>query len=99
MDSKLERLLNHIGINEDYIKYFKNSYVEKVVVDKNENTFNFIVNIDSIPHIDVYNDVLECLNKEFSNKARLEFNCSKDNYNNVKEYLNKIIEDYAKESI
>ena len=98
MDSKLEKLLNHIGINEDNMQYFNNSYVNKVVVDKNDNTINFIITMDSIPNINVYDDVLNCLNHEFSSKIRLEFDCQKEKYTNIEEYFNRIIDNYAKDS-
>ena len=88
MDSKLEKLLNHIGINEDNMQYFNNSYVNKVVVDKNDNTLNFIITMDSIPNINVYDDVLNCLNHEFSSKIRLEFDCQKEKYTNIEELWN-----------
>ena len=29
MNEKMENLLNQIGINEDYIDYFKESYVDR----------------------------------------------------------------------
>src|SRR5699024_10932719 len=98
MDSKLEKLLNHIGINEDSMQYFNNSYVNKVVVDKNDNTLNFIITMDSIPNINVYDDVLNCINHEYSSKIRLEFDCQKEKYTNIEEYFNRIIDNYAKDS-
>ena len=36
---KLKQLLDYIGINEDNIAYFINSYVEKVSVDRENNIF------------------------------------------------------------
>ena len=98
MDRKLEKLLNHIGINEDNMQYFNNSYVNKVEIDKNNNTLNFIITMDNIPNISVYNDVLNCLNHEFSSKTRLEFDCKKESYENIKEYFEQIIDNYAKDS-
>ena len=61
MDNKLERLLNQIGITEDYMECFKDSSVDKVVIDRESNSFNFIIKMGSIPQISVYDDVLECL--------------------------------------
>ena len=58
MDNKLENLLNQIGINEDYMSFFNNAYIKSVVVDKDSNSFNFIISMDNIPRKDVYDDVL-----------------------------------------
>ena len=48
MYEKLINLLNQIGINEDYIEYFDNSYIEKIVVSKTTNRFHFIFNLNNI---------------------------------------------------
>ena len=56
MSDKLEMLLNKIGVNEDYIEYFQDGFVEKVVIDKKSNSFNFIVHVHNIPHIYVYDN-------------------------------------------
>ena len=88
MNEKLINLLNHIGINEDYIKYFKNSYVDRVMVDKEKNSFIFFIKMDNIPHIKVYEEVLECLKKEFHNKAQLKFFYEDDDYKNIESYFN-----------
>lgn len=99
MKDRLERLLNKIGVNEDYISYFKDSYVEKVVIDKKSNSFNFIINVDSIPPTYIYDDFLSCLKNEFNANVSLEFNYNGKDYSKASEYFFKIIEKYAEESI
>ena len=99
MSGKLEMLLNKIGVNEDYIEYFQDGFVEKVVIDKKSNSFNFIVNVHNIPHIYVYDNFLECLQKEFNASVSLEFNYDGNDFSNVCEYLNRIIDKYAEDSI
>ena len=99
MSDKLEMLLNKIGVNEDYIEYFQDGFVEKVVIDKKSNSFNFIVNVHNIPHIYVYDNFLEFLQKEFNASVSLEFNYDGNDFSNVCEYLNRIIDKYAEDSI
>ena len=54
MDTKLEKLLNHIGINEDYINYFKDAFIDKVIVNKKTGNISFLIKIDVIPPYRVY---------------------------------------------
>ena len=95
MDNKLEKLLNQIGINEDYMEYFNGASVREVVIDKNSNNFNFIINMNNIPRIDIYEDFLNCLKEQFSASVSLTFNYDGDNYNNISSYMDKIIKSYA----
>ena len=48
MDEKMLKFLETIGINEDYVKYFEESFVEQVKVDKNSSRFHFIIKIKNI---------------------------------------------------
>ena len=57
MNNKLLDFLNTIGIDEDYIDYFKESTIEKVIINKNTNRFQFIFNIDKVLPIKVYNNL------------------------------------------
>ena len=99
MNEKLERLLNHIGINEDYLEFFKNSSIEKIIIDKKTNSFNFYLKMDNIPSFDVYQDMYNCLAHEFNKKIQLFIIYDELNYQNISSYLNNIIKEYAKESI
>ncbi|MBR3161628.1 MAG: PolC-type DNA polymerase III [Bacilli bacterium] len=97
MDKKLEALLEHIGIDEDNIDYFKNAKIDKVIINKNTGNLVFNINIDVIPPYRVYKDLYESLKKEFTNKISLLF--ISDNYANVGSYINNIIDEYSKNSI
>ena len=99
MNEKLEKLLNQIGVPAEYIGIFKNSYVEKVEVNKEQNSFNFIIKTDTIPNIEVYNNILDNLKKEFNKKTELEFDYDGQDYTNIESYLNDIISNYSKKSI
>ena len=74
MDNKLQDFLNTIGINEDYMEYFGESTIEKVVINKNTNRFHFIFNIDKLLPIKVYNNLLSSLQEAFHHDITLEIN-------------------------
>ena len=99
MDNKLEKLLNQVGVNEDYLNYFKNCFIEKVIIDKESNAFCFKLRVKEIfPYI-VYEDFLSCLKSEFNVLVRLDILYDGDDYSLVLEYVNKIISDFCNESI
>ena len=43
MKEKTNKFLNQIGLNEDYISYFEDSYVEEIIVEKTTKRFHFII--------------------------------------------------------
>ena len=99
MKEKTNKFLNQIGINEDYISYFKDSYVEEIIVEKTTKRFHFIININNILPINVYDDLLNCLKETFNNETILTLNYDGYNYSNISDYLNRLIEEYAKNSM
>ena len=99
MENKTLEFLNTIGINEDYLDYFKDSYVEKVSINKQTNRFHFILNINNILPINVYEDLLESLKESFHHEITLTINYNTNNYTNIEEYINKIINNYTKEEL
>ena len=84
---KLKQLLDYIGINEDNMAYFINSYVEKVSVDRENNIFIFYIRVSDIPKKNVYDDVLSSLSSSFSAKIDLYFLYDGDNYQNITSYF------------
>ena len=98
MDNSLEKLLNQVGINEDYMIFFDKCYIKNVVVDKDSNCFNFVICMNNIPPKNVYDDLLNCLKEEFNNKVILTFLYDGDDYSNIRDYFNSIIKDYAKDN-
>ena len=99
MSEKTIKLLNQIGINEDYMEYFNESYVEQIEVDKTTNRFHFIIHINNILPINVYDDLLNSLKEAFSHEITIKLNYDGDDYSNISDYLNRIMEDYSKEGV
>ena len=53
MLEKTKNLLNQIGISEDYMDYFKDSYVEQIIINKATNRFHFKIHLNNILPISV----------------------------------------------
>ena len=99
MDKKLEKLLDYIGVNEDYLKYFRESKINKIVAHKETGGLDFFIDVDLIPPYKVYRDVYDSLRCEFSERISLSFISNSTNYSNIATYLNSIIDYYSKNSI
>ena len=99
MKNKTEDFLNTIGINEEYMNKFNESTIEKVIVNNTKNSFHFILNIEKTLPIKVYNDLLNSLKEAFNHKVILTINYKKNDDANIKEYIEKIISDYANEEL
>ena len=99
MTEKMEKLLNQIGINEDYMDYFKDSYVEQVLIEKTNHRFNFIFHVNNLLPIVIYDDLLTCLKEAFHHEIIITINYDGDDYSRIEEYLNRLIMEYTKTSI
>ena len=99
MSEKMNCFLEQIGINEDYVQYFDGSEVLKVLIDKDSNSFHFIIKIANILDINVYDDLLLSLKGAFNYDIKLTLNYDGDDYSKISEYINRIIDTYSKDSI
>ena len=99
MDNKLEKVLNQIGIDEDYMSYFSNCSIKNIVVDKKSNSFNFIISVDNILPKNVYDNVLACLKEEFNDRISVTISYEGEDYSNILEYIDYIIKCYAKDNV
>lgn len=99
MNEKLLTLLNQIGLNEEYIEWFKDSYVEKVIIDKTSKHFHFILKIGNILPIKVYKDLLTSLKGAFTSQIKLTLNYDGEDYHEIEAYLIELINHYAEEGI
>ena len=99
MLEKTEKFLNQIGINEDYMNYFNESYIKEIIIEKKTNRFHFIININNILPIEVYDDLLNSLKENFHREINLSLIYEGKDYILVKDYLNRIISEYASSSL
>jgi len=95
VSKKMEQFLNQIGLNEDYMEKLKNSYVERVIVDSKTNCLEFIIHVEEILDFIVYEDLLSCIKDVFHHKVNVTIKYEGNNYSNIIEYVNKLLEEYA----
>ena len=99
MFEKTQELLNQIGINEDYLESFQDSYIEEIIIDKSANSFHFSMHLNNILPLQVYDDLLTCLKEAFNHKIKLTLNCVSDDYSKVGEYLNRLMLEQSQKSM
>ena len=99
MSEKQLRFLENIGINEDYMDCFNGSEVLKVLVDKDTNSFHFVMKIDNILDIEVYDDLVLSLRDAFNYNIKLTLEYDGDDYSKVGNYIDRIIDSYSSDSI
>ena len=58
-DDKLVRFFNAINFNKDYLKYYENASLKEVLLRRKENRMTMIINIDSLPPIEVFKETYE----------------------------------------
>ena len=58
-DDKLVRFFNAIDFNKDYLKYYDNASLKEVLLRRKENRMTMIINIDSLPPVDVFKETYE----------------------------------------
>ena len=59
MDSKLTRFFDATNFNKEYIPYFKNASLKEVLLVKKTSKMTMVIEIDSLPIIDVFNELYE----------------------------------------
>ena len=63
----MEKLLNKINLSPDSRSYFNNAILSKVLCNKNDNNYCFIIENDSILPVDIYNEFVTNLEDAYSN--------------------------------
>ena len=58
-DDKLVRFFNAINFNKDNLKYYENASLKEVLLKRKENRMTMIINIDSLPPVDVFKETYE----------------------------------------
>ena len=58
-DDKLVRFFNAIGFNKDNLKYYENASLKEVLLRRKKNRMTMIINIDSLPPVDVFKETYE----------------------------------------
>ena len=64
--NKLFKLLKEINFNEDSYQYFKDAYINKIIVYDNNKCFNFIICTNEIIPSEIYLTLLTKLRNKFN---------------------------------
>ena len=100
MDSKLQILLDKIKINKEYYKYFEGAKLNKIVGNKNRDSYCFFIECNNILEIDVYDVFMACLKEAFKDykDITVNFKCSNINYDILLDYFKYLLKKYSKVS-
>ena len=100
MQKKLEKLFKQIGFEDSNYNFFKDASLDKIVLYKNNNIWEFIINIDSNIPINIYNNLLEKLVSYFAVKDKIVLTVVSKSYDNqyIYEYFDNIINDLIEDS-
>ena len=82
MQKKLEKLFKQIGFEDSNYNFFKDASLDKIVLYKNNNIWEFIINIDSNIPINIYNNLLEKLVSYFAVKDKIVLTVVSKSYDN-----------------
>jgi DNA polymerase-3 subunit alpha (Gram-positive type) len=74
MNDKLKILLDQIKLPSEDYQYFENASLEKIIGNKNKDTYKFIINISKVLPLDVYVRFLELLKLGFPTIEKLKVN-------------------------
>ena len=98
MDSKLQILLDKININKEYYKYFEGAKLNKIVGNKNRDSYCFFIECNNTIEIDVYDIFMACLMETFKNYKDITVNFKCNNINNdiIVDYFKYLLKKYSK---
>ena len=68
MDEKISTLLMQINFNKEYYSYLENAKLKKIIISKNNNSFNFLIETDKILPSIIYQELNNSLINKFKEK-------------------------------
>jgi DNA polymerase III alpha subunit (gram-positive type) len=87
MQDKMERLLNQIGMNKDYLE---NASIDKIIVYEKNNLWEFIISNDKVLPVYIYDELCNKIMNTF--KTIKDINVVITTNNNSNEYLEDYLE-------
>ncbi|MBR1376211.1 MAG: PolC-type DNA polymerase III [Bacilli bacterium] len=98
MDNNLAKLLDKIEITEDNKTYYKNAILSKVLCNKLDNNYCFVINIDKMLPVDIYDEFITKLESTYSNYNSViaSFNVKEIDKNMIGEYYKYLLTKYSK---
>jgi len=98
MQDKLTILLDKINLPEENKKYFTSGSLDKIICNKNQDKYIFLININEVLPLGVFFDFKDLLHKTFSSAKSVEANFTVINYNleDLTDYYRYYLEEYSK---
>lgn len=98
MDDKLKVLLEQIKLPNEYYSYFKSANLDKIVGNKNKDSYNFQITIEEQLPVDIYNAFCDLLIAGFPAYAvKVNFTISNMNHEFVSDYFKLLITKLSEE--
>lgn len=99
MQDKLKLLLKQINLNEEDTKYFEDGTLDKIICNKNKDSFVFCISLSQVLKVDTYINFNKLLkNKYNSAKVSSKLTLKSFNIENIKEYYNYFMTSFSKEA-
>lgn len=101
MDDKIKRLINQINLENQYISYFEDATLDKVVVYDDDKMWQFIITIkNNIPY-SLYNNFINKLKQTFKKPSAIDliFKAKKNDDNLIIASFNDILKEMADDKI
>ncbi len=100
MHDKLELLLRQIGINSMYYNYFENGKLDKIAVSKQYETAEFLITLDKILPISIYDQFCELLIRKFNTyDVKENFTVKNVSYEELSNYVNYFAQIFFEENV
>ena len=98
MHDKMERLLNHIGMNKDYLE---NASIDKIIVYEKNNLWEFIISNDKVLPVYIYDELCNKIMNTFNTIKDINVVITTNNNSNeyLEDYFDRLIDLFSDESI
>ena len=98
MQDKMERLLNQIGMNKDYLE---NASIDKIIVYEKNNLWEFIISNDKVLPVYIYDELCNKIMNTFKTIKDINVVITTNNNSNeyLEDYFDKLIDLFSDESI
>ena len=100
MHDKLELLLRQIGINNMYYNFFENGKLDKIAVSKQYEKAEFLITIDRILPVSIYDQFCELLIRKFNTyDVKENFTVRNVSYEELNNYVNYFAQIFFEEDV
>ena len=98
MQDKMERLLNQIGMNKDYLE---NASIDKIIVYEKNNLWEFIISNDKVLPVYIYDELCNKIMNTFKTIKDINVVITTNNNSNeyLEDYFDRLIDLFSDESI